>query len=145
MSETQDFLATSALIIGVELDQPLLGTGKNHLVMFVNDTFAAGASGEDFSQAFPPLHEQAFIDDLLATESGDSSMLSSLTADFAGGPLAEAAFTPGGSFTVIESSVITVPTLPPSSSSELVSLALASLGRECASNRITVTEHERGS
>jgi hypothetical protein len=108
LSDTLDFLPTAALIIGVEDTTPLFGTGKRHLMFFVNDAFAASVSGEEFSQAFQPLHEQAFIDYLLSAETPDMTKLATLEDYFMeGGLLRPAAFTPGGSFTVIESSTIT--------------------------------------
>lgn len=127
LSDTLNFLPTSALIIGVEDTTPLVGTGKRHFVFFVNDAFAASASGKEFSQAFQPLHEQAFIDYLLSAEAGDIAKLASLEDYFSQGLLTPAAFTPGGSFTVIESSVVT-PVVPEPSTLLLLGAGLAGAG-----------------
>jgi PEP-CTERM motif len=109
LTDTLDFSPTSALILGADLTAPNVGTGKLHLLMFADDQFVLNASGKLFSEVFAPLHEQAFIQDLISAESsGDST---ALIDDFTGGPLTQAAFTPGGSFTVVESSVIT-PAVP---------------------------------
>ena len=131
LSDTLSFSPTSTFIVGLDLLQPSDLTGKRHLVMFVNDAFASSAAGKDFSQAFPPLHEQAFIDNLLAAYGGVSSSQSLVQSYFASGPLDSAAFTPGGSFTVVESSVITPPVPIPAAAWLLGSglLSLAGLGR----------------
>jgi hypothetical protein len=110
LTDTLNFSPTSAYILGLDLTTPLSGTGKRHLVMFVNEGFAASAGGHEFSYVFPPLHEQAFIDDLLSAESGDAGKLALLSGYFTNGPLTQAAFIPGGSFVVVESS--TFPTVP---------------------------------
>ena len=110
VSDTLSFSPTSTLIVGLDLLQPSDLTGKRHLVMFVSDAFAASAAGKEFSQMFSPLHEQAFIDNLLSAYVGNSISQALVQGYFAGGgPLDSAAFTPGGSFVVVESSVYTAP------------------------------------
>ena len=102
LSDTLIFSPTSTLIAGLDYIPPSGGTGKMHLVMFVSDAFAASAASKDFSQMFPPVQEQAFIEDLLKVYWGwDHTLLQDY---FANGPLDSAAFTPGGSFSVVECS-----------------------------------------
>jgi hypothetical protein len=127
LSDTLDFLPTSAFVVGMEDTTPLVGTGKRHLMFFVNDAFAASVIGEEFSQAFQPLHEQAFIDFLLSAEAGDTAKLATLEDYFTQGLFTPAAFTPGSSFAVIESSVIT-PVVPEPSTFLLFGAGLAGVG-----------------
>lgn len=112
LNDTLSFAPTSVFIVGLNLPQPSDLKGKNHLVMFVNDSFVTSATGEEFSQAFVPLHEQAFIDTILLAYGGDTSSMNLLKSDFANGPLHKAAFTPGGKFTVVNSSIIGPPPPP---------------------------------
>jgi hypothetical protein len=112
LNDTLNFAPTSMFIVGLNLPQPSDLKGKNHVVMFVNDAFASSAHGEEFSQAFVPLHEQAFIKTILLAYGGDTSAMNLLKSDFANGPLHKAAFTPGGKFTVVNSSVIGSPPPP---------------------------------
>jgi hypothetical protein len=119
------FAPTLALVIGTDLTTPFDSTGKRHLVFFLSDALAASAAGKEFSQVFPPLHEQAFIDDLIAART-DSTKLGLLTDYFTSGPLAQAAFAPGGSFSVVESS--TFPPAVPEPATVIIWSLLSGLG-----------------
>jgi hypothetical protein len=111
LSDTLSFAPTATFIVGSNFRQPSDLTGKNHLVMFVNDAFTTSASGKEFSQAFAPLHEQAFLDAIQRAHNGDTNSMNLLKSEFENGPLHKAAFTSGGIFRVVSSSVMVV--IPP--------------------------------
>jgi len=113
LSDTLSFAPTATFIVGSNLRQPSDLTAKNHLVMFVNDAFTSSAAGEEFSQAFAPLHEQAFLDAIRRAHDGDANSMNLLKSEFENGPLHKAAFTSGGTFRVVSSSAIVV--IPPKS------------------------------
>jgi hypothetical protein len=123
LSHTTSFLPTSALIVGADLaNDPNPGTGKNHIVWFMDNAFASSYAGNEFSATFPPLHEQAFIQALISAE--NSNDFSTLEGYFTG-PFAKATFAPGGSFSVVESSAATI--VPEPTTMLLLGLGLAGL------------------
>lgn len=100
------FFPTSALIVGLELPQPNVGDGKTHIVMWVDNAFAASSIGLRFSEAFPTSRHSLFIANFLLASSGDPAAQQELKDFFLTGDGAAAAFTPGGSFRHIISTVI---------------------------------------
>ena len=57
------FQPTLSLIVGLDLNAPLPGDGKTHVLFFTSDAFAQGANGVLFSQAFPHTWHNDFITD----------------------------------------------------------------------------------
>ena len=100
------FFPTSALIVGLELPSPNVGDGKTHIAMWVDSGFAAGAIGLRFSEAFPNSRHSLFIANYLLAVGGDAAAQQALADFFVTGDGAGAAFTPGGSFRYIMSTVI---------------------------------------
>jgi hypothetical protein len=101
-----DFFPTSALIVGLELPTPTVGDGKTHIAMWVDSGFAAGAIGLRFSEAFPNSRHSLFIANYLLAVGGDAAAQQALVDFFVSGDGAAAAFTPGGSFSYIMSTII---------------------------------------
>ncbi len=131
LRDTLSFAPTATFIVGSNFRQPSDLTGKNHLIMFVNDAFTTSATGKEFSQAFAPLHEQAFLEAIQRAHNGDANSMNLLKSEFENGPLHKAAFTSGGTFRVVSSSTMVV--IPPTSpvpeidpASSLSALALLS-------------------
>ena len=117
------FFPTSALIVGLELPEPNVGDGKTHIVMMVDRGFAASSIGLRFSEAFPNSRHSLFIANFLLAVDGDAAAQQELEDFFLTGDGAVAAFTPGGSFRHIISTVI----VPEPASLGLWASALAAL------------------
>jgi hypothetical protein len=106
LAHSLGFFPTSALIVGLERPDPNVGDGKTHIVMLVDRGFAAGAIGLRFSEAFPNSRHSLFIANFLLAVDGDAAAQQELEDFFLTGDGAAAAFTPGGSFRHIISTVI---------------------------------------
>ena len=100
------FFPTSALIVGLELPDPNVGDGKTHIVMMVDGGFAASSIGLRFSEAFPTSRHSLFIANFLLAVDGDAAAQQELEDFFLTGDGAAAAFTPGGPFRHIISTII---------------------------------------
>ena len=97
LSHTSAFAPTTSLIIGLTQ-----GVDKTQVVMFVNDSFAASATGFPFSESFSTTRHNELINHLLLAESGDQSELDWFANIFFPTDGTAAAFATGGSFTAME-------------------------------------------
>jgi hypothetical protein len=78
------------------------GVDKTQIVMFMNDAFAAGATGLPFSESFSTTRHSELINHLLLAESGNQSELDWFANVFFPSDGTAASFVTGGSFTAME-------------------------------------------
>jgi hypothetical protein len=94
------FDADSAIIVGVNVEE-----GKDHIVMFMNDTLAATATGQKWSDVFSGARHSELVSWVIGAHDGDAAALGSLTAFLSGPSAGAAAFDPDGSYTIMRFTV----------------------------------------
>ncbi|HUF29044.1 MAG TPA: PEP-CTERM sorting domain-containing protein [Gemmatimonadaceae bacterium] len=100
------FNPTSALIVGVNAG---VGAEGPHIIMFTNDEFATDAVGFKWSDLFSVPRHSTLISFLTGAHNGDSASISGVSGFLRGSEAAGAAFSPDGSYSIVQFSVVIPP------------------------------------